>query len=134
LQESAYQAPVNLKQERLLAVAAVGEAAMGVALVANPSIVARLLFDTALTLGAIAMSRVAGISLLAVRWAGWPGIDASKSITTLLNYSLLVTVYLGYSGLISGLVGPLLWPAFALHVVLTVLLTHAWLNSARGRS
>jgi hypothetical protein len=47
--------------------------------------------------------RVAGISLLVLGWAGWPGINASRSITTLLNYSLLVAVYLGYVGFVGRL-------------------------------
>lgn len=104
---------------------------MGLALIVNPPKVARLLFGTELSLAGIAMSRVAGISLLAMGWACWPGVGASRSITALLNYSLLITVYLGYVRFVGRLVGPLLWPAFALHVVLTALLGRACLNSAR---
>lgn len=104
---------------------------MGLALIVNPPIVARLLFGAELSLVGTAMSRVAGISLLSMGWACWPGIGASRSITALLNYSLLITVYLGYVGFVGKLVGPFLWPAFALHAVLTALLGRAWLNSAR---
>lgn len=122
---------MNRNDKSLLAVAAVGEAAMGLALLVDPPIVARLLFGAELSLVGIAMGRVAGISLLAMGWACWPGIGASQSITGLLNYSLLITVYLGYVGFVGKLVGPLLWPAFALHVVLMVLLGRVWLNSSR---
>ncbi len=77
------------------------------------------------------MSRAAGISLLAIRWAAWPDINAPRLITTLLIYILLVTFYLGYVGFVTGLVGPMLWPAFALHALLTGLLPRSWLNSVR---
>jgi hypothetical protein len=40
----------------------------------------------------------------------------------MLTYNLLATVYLGYLGIMGKTVGMLLWPAVALHVLLTVLL------------
>jgi hypothetical protein len=81
---------------------------MGLALIMIPPIVARLLFGAELSLVGTAMSRVAGISLLDMGWACWPGIGASRSITALLNYSLLITVYLGYVGFVGKLVGAFL--------------------------
>ena len=116
---------MNRGDKRLFGVTAAEEAVTGLALILAPRIMAGLLFAAEPSLEKTAMSRVAGISLLALGWVGWPGIDASRSITTLLNCSLLVTVYLGYVGFVGKLVGPLLWPAFALHGELTGLLGRA---------
>ena len=38
------------------------------------------------------------------------------------------TIYLGYFGLAGQLVGILLWPAVALHVLLSILLGRVWLT------
>jgi hypothetical protein len=91
---------MNRGDKRLLAVSAAGEAVTGLALILAPQIVAGLLFAAEPSLEGIAMSRVAGISLLSVGCAGWTRIDASRSITTLLSYSLHVMVYLGYVGFV----------------------------------
>ena len=56
-----------------LAFAALAEAATGVALIVVPSLVARLLLGTGLSGVAIAVGRVAGISLLSLGIACWPG-------------------------------------------------------------
>jgi len=40
----------------------------------------------------------------------------------LLTYNLLSTLYIGYLSLVGGFFGYLLWPAFALHGLLAVLL------------
>jgi uncharacterized membrane protein len=45
------------------------------------------------------------------------------------NYGLLVTLYLFYLGIQGEWVGPLLWPAVALHAVLTLLLARAWFSA-----
>jgi len=46
----------------------------------------------------------------------------------MLTYSAFVTLYLCYLRLASGFTGILLWPAVAVHVVLSVLLARAWLK------
>ena len=43
-----------------------------------------------------------------------------------LIYNLLATIYLLYLGVGGKLVGTLLWPAVALHAILTILLTRVW--------
>jgi hypothetical protein len=43
----------------------------------------------------------------------------------LLIYNLLITLYLAYVGIAGDLVGTLLWPAVALHAVLSAILVHA---------
>jgi hypothetical protein len=47
----------------------------------------------------------------------------------LLVFSVLTTALLAYLGLATQLVGPLLWPAAALHAVVTTLLA----RGAQGR-
>jgi hypothetical protein len=43
----------------------------------------------------------------------------------MLTYSAAVTLYLAYVGFADGLSGILLWPAVALHVILTASLSRA---------
>jgi hypothetical protein len=44
----------------------------------------------------------------------------------MLSYSLLVTLYLGYLGVVREWVGILLWPAIGVNAVVTILLARAW--------
>jgi len=107
--------------KKVLALAAVGEAATGLALLIVPSLVGRLLLGEELTGIAVAVARVAGIALIALAVACWPG----RQLAGMLTYSAAVTVYLAYLGLTGGSTGILLWPAVILHVILTVLLARA---------
>jgi Sulfatase len=67
---------------------------------------------------AASVARVAGIALIGLGVACWPG----PPLVGMLTYSALVTVYLAYLGFAGGLAGILLWPAVVLHLVLTALL------------
>lgn len=100
------------------------EAATGLALIALPDLVARVLLGVGLSGGAIAVGRVAGIGLLSLGLACWPrGADATPEATrALLVYNLLAGLYLGYLRVGGGFVSYLLWPACAVHVVLGFLL------------
>jgi hypothetical protein len=49
-----------------------------------------------------------------------------------LTYSTLATVYLIYLGLGGESSGKLLWPAVAVHAVLTILLTRAGLKERKS--
>jgi hypothetical protein len=100
------------------------EALTGVALIAAPSLVARALLGADLSAGGIAVGRVAGMGLLGLGIACWPNWDNATVHATraLFTYNLLVAFYLGYLGLCGGVAGYLLWPAFALHALLTLLL------------
>jgi len=109
-----------------LILAAVGEAATGVALLIVPSLVGRLLLGEELAGVAVPVARVAGIALISLGVACWPG----PPLIGMLTYSVAATLYLAYLGLAGGLTGILLWPAVVLHVILTVLLTRA---STSGR-
>ncbi len=101
-----------------LVFAAVSETATGVALLIVPSLVGRLLLGEELTGIAIPVARVAGIALIALGVACWPGPPRAGMLT----YSAAVTLYLAYLGFAGGLSGILLWPAVVLHVIVTALL------------
>ena len=110
-----------------LVFAAAGEAVTGVALLVAPSLVGRLLLGEELAGVAVPVARVAGIALIGLAVACWPG----RALTGMLTYSAAVTLYLAYLGLTGGSTGILLWPAVVAHVVLTALLTSAL---ARGEA
>jgi len=112
-----------------LVLAAVGEAATGAALLIVPSLVGRLLLGEELTGVAILVARVAGIALIALGIACWPGPPR----VGMLAYSAAVTVYLGYVGFAGALNGVLLWPAVVLHAILTALLSRASTSHKRTR-
>ena len=114
---------------RLLSFAAVAEALTGVALMAAPSIVGRLLLGAELSGVSVAVARVAGIALVALGVACYPGEAVGRGRCGMLTYSLLVTLYLVYLGFTGEWVGRLLWPAVAIHVALTFLLAIAWLKA-----
>jgi hypothetical protein len=107
--------------KRVLVFAAVGEAATGLALLMAPSLTGQLLLGTGLTGVAATVARVAGIALIALGVACWPGTP----LVGMLSYSAAVTLYLAYVGLSGSPTGILLWPAVVLHVILTALLTRA---------
>ena len=123
--------------KKLLALVAVGEAATGLVLLIYPPIVIWLLFGAEIAGAGIVTSRIAGIALIALGAAclprserGWPGRDADRStpraLSGMLTYSLLATLYLAYLGIGGEQVGILLWPAVAIHAVLTILLGRMW--------
>ena len=84
----------------------------------DPSLVGQLLLGEQLPGVAIPVARVAGIALIALATACWPG----PPLVGMLIYSALVTPYLAYLGFAGGLTGVFLWPAIILHVILTALL------------
>ena len=106
--------------KKTLVFAACGEIATGVALLAVPSLVGRLLLGADLSGIAIRVARVLGISLIALGIACWPGTPRLGMLT----YSAAVALYLGYVGFAGGFTGILMWPVVILHLILTVLL--AW--------
>ena len=100
------------------------EMVTGVALIAAPDVVSRLLLGVVLSGGGIAVARVAGLGLLSLGvacWLGATGVTA-QTIWALLTYNVLVTLYLGYLRIGGGFAGSLLWPVIVLHALLTVLL------------
>jgi len=112
--------------KKVLVITAISEAVTGLALLVVPSFVGRLLLGVELTGVAIPVARVIGIALVALGVACWPG---GTALTGMLTYGSLVTLYLAGLGLGGEWVGALLWPAVALHAVLSVLLVREWLRS-----
>ena len=106
---------------KLLTVAAIGEIATGLALLIAPSLVASLLLGEPLAGVAIPVARVAGIALIAFGLACWPG----PPLLGMVIYGAGIAVYLAWLGFAGGFVGPLLWPAVMLHLILTALLAVA---------
>jgi hypothetical protein len=78
--------------KKVLMFAAVGEAATGLALLIVPSFVAQLLLGEGLDGVAIPVARVAGIALIALGIACWPG----PPVVGMLTYSAAVMLYLAY--------------------------------------
>ena len=108
----------------LVRLSAALEAATGVALIADPDFVARLLLGVGLTGGGIAVGRVAGFGLLALGLACWPSAEdaTTHAIWALFTYNLLAGLFLGYLRVGGSFVGYLLWPACAIHVLLALLM------------
>ena len=101
---------------------AVAEGATGAALLIVPSLVGSLLLGDELTGVAATVARVAGIALIALAVACWPG----PPLVGMSIYSAAVALYLGYVGLAGTSTGILLWPAVVVHVILTALLIRAF--------
>jgi|SRR5580704_1867932 hypothetical protein len=112
-----------MKTRSLAMMSAAIEAATGVALIAAPDLVARVLLGAGLSDSGVAVARVAGCGLLALGLACWPGSDDATPQATraLFVYNLLAGLYLGYLRVGGGFVSPVLWLASALHVVLAIL-------------
>jgi len=110
-----------------LTFAAIAEAATGLALLIVPSLVVQLLLREQLTGVAIPVARVAGIALVGLGIACWPG----PPLVGMLTYNALVTLFLAYLGFAGGLTGVLLWPVVVLHFILTVLLTREFMRIRR---
>jgi hypothetical protein len=111
--------------KKVLFFAAVVEAATGLALLIIPSLVGQLLLGEELTGVAIPVARVAGIALIALGIVCWPG----PPLVGMLAYNALVALYLTYLGFAGGLTGLILWPAVAVHLVLSILFVRAWLGT-----
>jgi hypothetical protein len=121
-------------KKTILALAAIAEAGTGVILLASPSIVVRLLFAAEIGGAGVSMSRLAGIALLGLGVACWPGHSAAQPLGGMLTYSALAMLYLIFFGVRGGAVGLLLWPGVVVHAILIVLLGGAWLEQRKGPS
>jgi len=118
--------------KRLLILAAVLEAATGLALLIAPSFVARLLLGDGVSGAGTAVGRVAGCALLALGIACWPEkVCARGAQRGMLTYGLLITLFLAFLGVQGEGNGPLLWPAVVLHGTLTGLLMRACFAAQR---
>jgi hypothetical protein len=112
---------------KALIFAAVAEGGTGLALLIVPSLVGQWLLGEELSSVAAQVARVAGIALIALGIACWPG----PPLVGMLVYTASVMTYLAYLGFACGLNGVLLWPAVVVHLILAVLLTR---DAARNRA
>ncbi len=111
---------------RLLTLTAIIEAATGLALMAVPSVVVRLLLGGEISGASIPLGRVAGFGLLSLGMACWPGRDpagkTAPALRAMLTYNSLTALYLLCLGIGGEGGGLLLWPTVALHGALSLLL------------
>lgn len=111
---------------KVLAFSAITEIATGLALTILPGLVITLLLAPVTSATIIPVGRVAGIALIALGLACWPGRNRAGDAVfrALLTYNLLVAAYLAYLGTTEHLEGLLLWPAVALHAAVAGLLLY----------
>ena len=120
----------------LWSAAAAIEVATGLALIIDPQAVTRLLLGADLSGAGSAVGRIAGFALLSLGLACWMSrqdVDKTAALAAMLAYNLLVTTFFTYLGLGGDLVGILLWPAIAVHAVLTLLFAYAWFTAPQAR-
>ncbi len=111
------------------------EVLTGLGLVVAPSLLARLLFGSDLNGAGDAMGRIAGLVIVCLAAGCWPSdpeISQSQALIPLAALSWLAAAFLVVSGAVGANVGLLLWPAAALHLILAVLLTRAWMENRRS--
>jgi hypothetical protein len=99
----------------------------GLALVLALSLVGALLLGEPLAGLAAAAARIAGLALIGLGLACWPGPPALG----MLVYSASVALALAYLGFSAGLRGVLLWPAVAAHVALSAFLLAGFRRSSQ---
>ena len=114
--------------------AAVETAATGLILLLSPVLFGRLILGDELSEPGQALGRLTGIALLGFALTSWPDPSARSVARAMLIYNLLASIYLCYLGVAGKSVGVLLWPAVALHLLLTVLLAAECVgaNTKRG--
>jgi len=121
--------------KRFLTLTAIIEAATGLALIAVPAIVVRLLLGADISGASIPLGRVAGAALLALGVACWLARDDTQSraarglVVAMLMYNIVATAVLAFAGIGLGLHGVVLWPAVVLHAAMGV-----WCIVCLGRS
>jgi hypothetical protein len=111
---------------KLLSLSAIIEAATGVALIAVPAIVVRLLLGAEISGASMPLGRVAGAALLALGVACWLARDDTQSptarglVVAMLMYNIAATAVLAFAGIDLGLHGVALWPAVGLHAAMAI--------------
>src|SRR5882724_4116524 len=111
---------------RLLKLTAILEAGTGLALIAVPAIVVRLLLGAEISGASIPLGRVAGAALLALGIACWLARDDTQSrtarglVVAMLMYNIPASAILAFAGVGFGLHGVALWPAVVLHAAMGV--------------
>jgi hypothetical protein len=107
----------------LLLVTAACEGPTGLGLAAAPVLVVPLLLGAEPSGLGLVASRVAGIALIGLGLACWPGREALANrapLRAMSVYNVLATLYLVHLGIAGEWVGRLLWPAAVAHGVFSV--------------
>lgn len=110
--------------KRLLTLSALLEVPTGLALIAVPDLVVRLLLGGGISGAGIPLGRVAGVALLAIGVACWLASHDARSCAArglasgMVLYNLGVATVLVISAVHSDLAGVVLWPAVILHMVM----------------
>ena len=121
--------------KRFLTLTAILEGATGLALIAVPDIVVRLLLGAEISGASIPLGRVAGAALLALGVACWLARDDTQNhaarglVVAMLTYNLVATAVLAFAGIGLQLHGIVLWPAVVLHAAMGV-----WCGACLRRS
>ena len=114
---------------KILAFGVVLEVITGLALIFKPAIVIKLLLGVDASGMEMVIGRCFGIGLFGLVFACWPDTQKSVSSTAafrgMLIYNALIAAYLAYLGIVGHVGGVLLWPAVALHAVMTGLLVRS---------
>ena len=116
--------------KKVLAFVAAAEAITGLIVIVWPSVVVHLLFAEEASGPGIGMSRLAGVALIGLGIACWPGKSAVQQLYGMFAYSTLALLYLIHIGFRGIAVGVLLWPAVVAHAILSVLLARALFKKA----
>ena len=112
--------------KRLLTLTALIEVPAGLALLAVPTAVVRLLLGLEISGASVPLARVAGAALLTLGVACWLAQSDAQSyaarglVSAMLLYNLCTVVILGASGIWSPPAGVALWPAVVAHAAMTV--------------
>jgi hypothetical protein len=104
----------------------------GAALLVAPSVLARLLFGSALNESGETVGRISGLVMLCLAWGCWLGESGSSALAPMLALNALAALYLVFIGLGGANAGVLLWPAAALHLVLAIFLAPSLAASRRA--
>jgi len=131
IQNSRVGKPETIK---LLTVSASIELVLGLVLLVDPSIAVRLLFSAEIGGAGVPVSRLCGIGLTALAIACWRGGATSSAFRGLLFYNALAAIYLGFLCFGGAWVGILLWPAVAIHLLLTIFFARIWFRSSAGKT
>ena len=102
--------------QRVVFFVGLAEAMTGILLLLAPSLVSGLLFGADVPRPGTMFAQLAGIALIGLGIACWPGPAALG----MLIYGVLVGLYLVWVGATQDAAGPFLWPAVILHAALAV--------------
>ena len=109
---------------------AVVEIGTALVLLVNPELVVAWLLGTAADVTVQVVGRCFGIALLALAVAWWPDRPSAETarphLRGALTYNALIALFLAYLGTARHMGGVLLWPAVALHAVVSFLLITTW--------